>query len=33
MKASPVYPSIYQINTRVWLTELSRSLGRGGHAG
>lgn len=22
------YPSLYQINTRVWLTELSRSLGR-----
>jgi glycosidase len=25
----PRYPSLYQINTRVWLTELSRSLGRG----
>ena len=25
---SPLYPSLYQINTRVWLTELSRSLGR-----
>jgi hypothetical protein len=25
---SPRYPSLYQINTRVWLTELSRSLGR-----
>jgi len=24
----PRYPSLYQINTRVWLTELSRSLGR-----
>ena len=24
----PVYPSLYQINTRVWLTELSRELGR-----
>jgi len=24
----PTYPSLYQINTRVWLTELSRSLGR-----
>jgi hypothetical protein len=24
----PNYPSLYQINTRVWLTELSRSLGR-----
>src|SRR5512138_730509 len=22
------YPSLFQINTRVWLTELSRSLGR-----
>ena len=22
------YPSLYQINTRVWLTELSRGLGR-----
>jgi hypothetical protein len=26
--ASPHYPSLYQINTRVWLTELSRGLGR-----
>ena len=26
--ASARYPSLYQINTRVWLTELSRSLGR-----
>ncbi|HEU0039791.1 MAG TPA: alpha-amylase, partial [Verrucomicrobiae bacterium] len=25
---SPRYPSLYQINTRVLLTELSRSLGR-----
>jgi hypothetical protein len=25
---SPLYPSLYQINTRVWLTELSRALGR-----
>src|SRR5512138_420320 len=25
---SPAYPSLYQINTRVWLTELSRTLGR-----
>ncbi len=25
---SPRYPSLYQINTRVWLTELSRTLGR-----
>ena len=24
----PNYPSLYQINTRVWLTELSRKLGR-----
>src|SRR5512139_3077704 len=28
MKALPAYPSLYQINTRVWLTELSTSLGR-----
>jgi hypothetical protein len=28
MKALPAYPSLYQINTRVWLTEQSRSLGR-----
>ncbi len=26
--AMPRYPSLYQINTRVWLTELSRGLGR-----
>lgn len=26
--ADPRYPALYQINTRVWLTELSRSLGR-----
>ena len=26
--AGPCYPSLYQINTRVWLTELSRKLGR-----
>lgn len=25
---TPRYPSLYQINTRVWLTELSRNLGR-----
>jgi hypothetical protein len=25
---NPKYPSLYQINTRVWLTELSRNLGR-----
>ena len=24
----PLYPSLYQINTRVWMTELARSLGR-----
>jgi glycosidase len=28
MKALPAYPSLYQINTRVRLTELSRTLGR-----
>ena len=26
--SSPRYPSLYQVNTRVWLTELSRQLGR-----
>ncbi len=26
--ATPRYPSLYQINTRVWLTELARKLGR-----
>jgi hypothetical protein len=26
--STPRYPSLYQINTRVWLTELSRGLGR-----
>ena len=26
MTALPKYPSLYQINTRVWLTELSRDL-------
>ena len=26
--AKPRYPSLYQINTRVWLTELSERLGR-----
>jgi glycosidase len=25
---TPHYPSLYQVNTRVWLTELSRDLGR-----
>src|SRR4029077_9665789 len=24
----PLYPSLYQVNTRIWLTELSRPLGR-----
>src|SRR5262245_23682388 len=24
----PAYPSLYQINTRVWLTQLARSFGR-----
>jgi hypothetical protein len=28
MKALPAHPSLYQINTRVWLTELSRNLGK-----
>ena len=23
----PIYPSLYQLNTQVWLTELSRQLG------
>ena len=26
--SSNVYPSLYQINTRVWMTELTRKLGR-----
>jgi len=26
--SKPLYPSLYQINARVWLTELSRALGR-----
>jgi hypothetical protein len=26
--ATPRYPSLYQINTRPWLTGLSRRLGR-----
>src|SRR5690349_12048744 len=25
---NPRYPSLYQINTRVWLTDISRQLGR-----
>jgi glycosidase len=28
LMGTPRYPSLYQINTRVWLTELSRALGR-----
>jgi len=28
MKPLPACPSLYQVNTRVWLTELSRALGR-----
>jgi hypothetical protein len=28
VKPGPRYPSLYQINTRVWLTELSKNLGR-----
>ena len=28
MRSLPAHPSLYQINTRVWLTELSKSLGR-----
>jgi hypothetical protein len=28
MNALPPYPSLYQINARVWLTELSRKLGK-----
>ncbi|MEX5214745.1 MAG: alpha-amylase family glycosyl hydrolase [Nitrospiraceae bacterium] len=28
MNALPTYPSLYQINARVWLTELSRKLGK-----
>ena len=28
MTDSPAYPSLYQVNTRVWLTELSRALGK-----
>jgi hypothetical protein len=30
---TPRYPSLYQINTRVWLTELSGTLGQARHAG
>ena len=33
LPALPRYPSLYQINTRVWLTELSRTLGRPRDAG
>lgn len=28
MSSTPKYPSLFQINTRVWLTEISKSLGR-----
>src|SRR6185436_6390062 len=28
MNSEPRYPSLYQINTRVWLTELSHALGK-----
>jgi hypothetical protein len=28
MQGLPRYPSLYQINTRVWLTELARARGR-----
>ena len=28
MRQPPLYPSLYQINTRVWLTRISRDLGR-----
>ena len=28
MTPGPRYPSLYQINTRVWMTELSQTLGR-----
>lgn len=28
MRALPAQPSLYQINTRVWLTELSCALGK-----
>ena len=26
--SKPIYPSLYQVNTRVWLTSLSKSVGR-----
>src|SRR5262249_4778088 len=28
MRPAPVYPALYQVNTRVWLTERARILGR-----
>src|SRR5579862_718376 len=28
MRNTPRFPSLYEINTRVWLNELSRNLGR-----
>ena len=30
--AGPLYPSLYQVNTRVWLTELARTLDLGRRA-
>src|SRR4029453_5236428 len=30
MHPAPAYPALYQVNTRVWLTERSRALGRPG---
>ena len=29
----PLYPALYQINTRVWLTELSQAAGPAGDVG
>jgi hypothetical protein len=26
--SEPRYPALYQVNTRVWLTDLSRTLGK-----
>jgi hypothetical protein len=28
VRSTPAQPSLYQVNTRVWLTELSRALGK-----
>ena len=33
IQAPPTYPALYQVNTRVWLTERSRTPGPAGHAG